>query len=150
MIIKRGTVKREPAPLPDERGSTEKLSDAGRLTQYGAYVITLEPSAKSSNRHWHSGEDEFLYMLEGEATIVENDGAHVLTRGDAACWPAGVANAHHVLNRTTAACSYLIIGTRVTHDVCKYPDLARTLYTEGETWRLVNDVDGAVLKSGQV
>jgi uncharacterized cupin superfamily protein len=148
MIIRRGTVAKDPAPLPAERGTTEKISDAGGITQYGVYVVTLEPGAKSANRHWHSAEDETMFVIAGECTVIENDGAHVLVAGDAACWPAGIANAHHVLNQSSAPCSYLIVGTRVTHDVCKYPDLARTLYTEGDTWRLVNDVDGAVIKSG--
>ena len=81
--------------------------------------------------------------------MIEEDGAHLLLPGDAACWPAGTANAHHVLNRSTAPCTYLIVGTRVTHDVCHYPDIGRVLHTEGETWRIVG-TDGTVLKSGKV
>src|SRR5712664_4262100 len=123
-----------------EYGASEWLrySDAGGLTQYGAYVVTLQPGSRSSNRHWHEKEDEFLYVLAGEATVIEEDGAHLLHPGDAACWPSGVANAHHVVNRSGAPCSYLIVGTRVTHDVCHYPDIGRVLHTEGETWRIVD------------
>lgn len=127
---------------------TAGFSDAGGLTQFGGYVQTLQPGARSSNRHWHEKEDEFLYVLVGEVTVTENDGEHVLHPGDAACWPAGVPNAHHVSNRSDAPCSYLIVGTRLTQDVCHYPDLGRTLYSEGETWRLV-DADGQVVKTGR-
>lgn len=127
---------------------TTRVSDAGGLTQFGGYVQTLQPGARTSNRHWHEKEDEFLYVLSGEVTVTENDGAHVLQAGDAACWPAGVANAHHVTNQSAAPCSFLIVGTRLTHDVCHYPDLGRTLYSEGETWRLV-EADGTVVKSGR-
>ncbi len=127
---------------------TAKFSDAGGITQFGGFVQTLQPGARSSNRHWHEKEDEFLYVLSGEVTVTENDGEHVLHPGDAACWPAGVPNAHHVTNRSDAPCTYLIVGTRLTQDVCHYPDLGRTLYSEGETWRLV-EADGSVAKTGR-
>ena len=123
------------------------MSEAGGLTQFGAHVETLQPGSRSSERHWHEQEDEFLHVLSGEATVVENDGEHALRPGDSACWPAGTANAHQVVNRSGAPCTYLIVGTRVSHDVCRYPDLGRTLYTEGETWRLV-DAKGALIRSG--
>ena len=89
-----------------------------------------------------------LYVLAGEVTIVENDGEHALGPGDGACWPAGVPNAHCAVNRSNAPCTYLILGTRPTHDVCHYPDAGRTLHTEGETWRLVGS-DGTLIKSGK-
>ena len=128
---------------------TASFSDSSGITQYGAYLQTLQPGARTSTRHWHEQEDEFLYVLSGRVTVVENDGPHVLEPGDAACWPAGVPNAHHVLNESAEPCSYLIVGTRVTHDVCHYPDVGKTLYTEGDVWR-VEDASGTVLKSGRV
>jgi len=127
--------------------SSARLSDDGGLTQFGAYIETLEPGSRSSDRHWHEREDEFLHMLSGTATLVENDGEHVLQPGDTACWPAGVANAHHIINRSNSSCSYLIVGTRVTQDVCHYPDSGKTLHTEGKSWRL-EDAAGEVIKSG--
>jgi uncharacterized cupin superfamily protein len=126
---------------------TVALADAGGLSQYGAYVQTLHPGARSSNNHWHENEDEFLYVLAGSLTITEGAEAHVLHAGDAACWPAGVPNAHHVSNQSDAACSYLIVGTRATKDICHYPDTGRTLHTEGKNWRLL-EADGKLFKSG--
>ena len=89
MIIRKG---QPPVFRPDEEnaryyGPSEvlPLSDVGGLTQFGARVHTLQPGTRSSDRHWHEGQDEFLYVLSGEATVVENDGAHVLHQGDAAC-----------------------------------------------------------------
>ena len=152
MIIRKASV---PAIHEDGRGPAKgpfeslRYSDAGGITQYGVYVETLQPGSSSSNRHWHEKEDEFLYVLSGEVTVLENDGAHVLVAGDAAAWPANVANAHTVENRSPAPCTYLIMGTRVTHDVCHYPDIGRKLFTEGDTWRLVDD-DGNIIKSGRV
>jgi hypothetical protein len=95
MIVRRGQVRDEQGSegRAAEYGAFECLrySDAGGLTQYGAYVETLMPGSRSSERHWHEKEDELLYVISGEATVVEDDGAHVLHPGDAACWPAGVA-----------------------------------------------------------
>ena len=87
-------------------------------------------------------------MLEGEATVVEEDGAHVIGPGDAAAWPAAMANGHQVVNRSDAPCSFLIVGTRQTQDVIHYPDLGRTLHIDGPTWRVV-DRDGEVLREGR-
>ena len=129
---------------------TLRLSDAGGLTQLGAYLVTLAPGARSSDRHWHEQEDEWLYLLTGEATVVENDGAHVIGPGDTCCWKAGDANGHSVENRSDAPCTFIIVGTRPEHDVCHYPDLGRTLYTEGRDWRLVDDASGTVLKHGRI
>jgi len=149
VIIRKGQSEAE-RQTSDAFGTseTQRTSDTGGLTQFGAFVQELMPGARSSNRHWHEKEDEFLYVLSGEVTITENDGAHALRPGDAACWPAGMPNAHHVSNQSSEPCSYLIVGTRLTHDVCHYPDSGRTLYSEGSTWRLLES-DGTLFKSGR-
>jgi len=123
-------------------------SDDGGLSQFGAYVDTLEPGAQSSDKHWHENEDEFLYVLAGEVTVIEDEVESVLHPGDAACWPAGKSIAHTVANQTSAPCSYLMVGTRVTQDACHYPESGQTLYTEGEQWR-IESPEGKVLKSGR-
>jgi len=148
MIIKKSQVpvervERESFGVAD----TVRLSDAGGLSQYGAYVQTLHPGARSSNNHWHENEDEFLYVLSGEVTVTEEGHAEVLKPGDAACWPAGVPRAHHVSNQSSEPSSYLIVGTRVERDVCHYPETGRTLHRVGKDWQLL-DADGQVFKSG--
>src|SRR5689334_21264810 len=105
-------------------------SDAGGLTQYGVYVETLKPGTVASDQHWHEKEDEFLYVLAGELTVVEDGTEALLHPGDAACWPAGKPVAHTVANRSAASCTYLVVGTRVTNDVCHYPQSGRVLHTE--------------------
>ncbi len=150
MIIRKGQARSKTrADATLGAMTTESFSDTAGVKQYGAYLQTLQPGAKSSTRHWHEKEDEFLFVVSGQVTIVENDGAHILEPGDAACWPAGVPNAHHILNESATPCSYVIVGTRLTHDVCHYPDVGKTLYTEGEVWR-VEDTNGQVLRSGRV
>lgn len=150
MIIRQQAVKTEQNPEsithfgPYE---SKRFSDSGGLTQFGTFVMTLQPGSRSSNRHWHENEDEFMYVLSGEVTVVENDGAHVLAPGDAACWPAGTANGHQVVNRSDAPCSFLVAGTRLKQDIVHYPDLARTLYYGDGRWRLEN-ADGSIYKQG--
>ncbi len=149
MIIRKGQARSQKKDEPNVGAmETASFSDTAGIKQYGAYLQTLQPGARSSTRHWHENEDEFLFVVSGQVTVVENDGPHKLEPGDAACWPAGVANAHHVLNESGQPCSYLIVGTRLTMDVCHYPDVGKTLYSEGENWR-VEGPDGQVLRSGK-
>ncbi len=152
MIIRKGALRSDQGTegRGERLGAFESLrySDVGGLTQFGAYVETLQPGSRSSDRHWHEKEAEFLYMLSGVATVIEEDGDHLLHPGDAACWPAGEANAHQVVNHSSAPCTYLIFGTRATHDICHYPDVGKIQYTEGDTWRL-HRTDGKLIKSGK-
>ena len=126
-IIRKGTAKTD-APTAEQAAalghfSAELLSDTGGLTQFGAFTETLAPGSSSSHRHWHENEDEFLYMLDGHATLIEDDGPEPLRPGDAACWKAGVPNGHHVVNRSDAPCTYLVIGTRAENDRVHYSDI---------------------------
>ncbi|MES2844939.1 MAG: cupin domain-containing protein [Pseudomonadota bacterium] len=142
----------DPATAPTlDRGGvrTLHLSDAGGLTQFGAYRETLSPGAVSSDRHWHTSEDEFLFVLDGTATVIDDDGAHVLTRGDAVCWRHGDPYAHHVQNLSNAAVTYLIVGTRVAGDICHYPDSGRRQVNGATDWQVL-DAGGAVLRGGDL
>jgi uncharacterized cupin superfamily protein len=142
-----------PADAPRDEGDggglLVYLSEAGGLTQFGAYADTLAPGAVTGERHWHSAEDEFLYVLDGTATVIDDDGAHDLVPGDAAVWRAGVANAHCVQNRTETLCTYLIVGTRIARDICTYPESGRRQVNHDTTWDLL-DADGKRIKGGDL
>ncbi len=147
MILGRGTVPSVPVMGSAPRHEAH-VSDLGGITRFGAHLVILHPGEKSSDRHWHANEDEFLYMLSGQGVVVEDDGEHPVSPGDIACWPAGVANAHHVVNRSDAPLTYLIVGDRCgTTDTVRYPDSGRTLYHQPPRWQLVAD-DGTVLNEG--
>jgi uncharacterized cupin superfamily protein len=137
---------------PDEiisgRGVTRHLGGAGGLTRFAVRHQTLEPGARTSDRHWHEEEDELLYVLSGEVTVVENDGPHRLGPGDFCCWPAGIDNAHSVENRSDAPCSVLVMGSRPESDVCHYPDHGRRLETRGKAFRIVEVATGRVVEEG--
>lgn len=126
---------------------TLHLSVAGGLTQFGAYIDTLQPGVWSSNRHWHEAEDEFVYVLEGTVTLRDDHGLTDLAPGDAIAWRHGDPNAHHLTNRSQAPCRYLIVGSRVANDICHYPDDGRKLVNGATEWQMFA-ADGSVLRQG--
>jgi uncharacterized cupin superfamily protein len=93
------------------------------LTQFGVNVVILDPGAQTSLRHWHEAEDEFVYVLEGSATLLDDNGAHELGPGGFAGFPAGIANAHHFVNRSPAPVKLLVVGSRRPGgETIHYPD----------------------------
>jgi uncharacterized cupin superfamily protein len=100
----------------------KKLGDAAGLTQFGVNLTRLKPGAASSHRHWHENEDEFVFILEGEAMLVEDGSETRLVAGDAAAFKAGVAIGHHIVNRSARDVAYLEIGARSTNDDVTYTD----------------------------
>lgn len=93
------------------------------MTAFGVNLVRLPPGGLSSQRHWHSHEDEFVCVLEGELTLVTDAGEEVLTPGMVAGFKAGVANGHHMINKGAAWAVYLEVGSRSDDDECHYPDI---------------------------
>jgi len=115
-----------PAPFhePCMNRVRKRLGDAGGLTQFGVNLLTLSPGAWSSQRHWHSAEDEFVYVLSGEVVLATDAGEEVLRAGDCAAFPKGDGNGHHLMNRSQAPAILLEVGTRAGEaDFCRYPDI---------------------------
>ena len=113
----------EPHAREMSRRWKQKLGDLAGLTQFGVNLITLEPGGKSSLRHWHVNEDEFLFVTEGEFVLVEDSGEAVMRPGDMAAFKAGVANGHHLLNRSDAPASFIVVGTRSPDETAGYSDV---------------------------
>lgn len=99
------------------------LGDAAGLTQFGVNLTRMKPGAASSQRHWHETEDEFVYVLEGEVTLVEDGGETLLRAGDCAGWKAGVPNGHCLINKSAADVVFLEVGTRAPVDRFHYSDI---------------------------
>lgn len=128
----------DPQTVPPRRGSSypalfraqvegrEKraLGDATGLSQFGVNLVELPPGCWSAQRHWHTHEDEFVYVLDGELTLVTDAGEQVLRAGMAAGFPAGKPDGHHLINRTGRTAVYLEVGTRHEDvDEVDYPDI---------------------------
>jgi uncharacterized cupin superfamily protein len=114
-----------PAQFAENCKTREKrsLGDQFRLTQFGVNLTTLPPGCWSSLRHWHRNEDEFIYVLEGEITLIDEQGEHVLRPGMCAGFKAGVQNGHHLVNRSDRIVHYLEVGTRMADEDVVYSDI---------------------------
>ena len=122
-----------PAPFAAPIAGREKraLGDPFGLTQFGVNLTTLAPGSWSSQRHWHANEDELIYVLEGEVTLVTDAGEFVLRPGMAAGFPAGNPDGHHLINRSKSPVRLLEIGTRAPTEEAQYSDIDMTGRKEG-------------------
>jgi len=124
--IPRESGSNYPPPFDERpRGQVwQRLGNAAGLTQFGVNLTRLAPGVWSSQRHWHSHEDELVFVLEGEVTLVTDAGEELLRAGDAAAFKAGDPDGHHLVNNSGRDAVVLEIGTRdPEHDRCVYPDI---------------------------
>ncbi len=114
-----------PSPFNREIGERirQRLGDAGGLTQFGVNLNQLQPGTWSAQRHWHSAEDEFVYIISGEVVLVTDSGDQVMRAGDCAAFPANAPNGHQLINRSESVAVCLEVGSRVADDRVVYPDI---------------------------
>lgn len=101
----------------------QRLGDAGGLTQFGVNLMRLPPGGWSSQRHWHSHEDEFVYVLEGEVVLVEDGGETLLRAGECAAFAKNSGDGHHMINRGDVDAVYLEVGARHRDDITTCSDI---------------------------
>ena len=118
-----GTFYPPPYDQPCRARDRRRLGDQAGLTQFGVNLLRLKPGVWSSQRHWHTGCDEFVYVLEGEVVLASNAGEEILKAGDCAGFKAGDEDGHHFQNRSDADALLLEVGTRVAGDSAHYPDI---------------------------
>ena len=119
------------------------LGDLFGLDQFGVNLTELAPGAYSALRHWHSHEDELVYVLEGEITLITDAGEEVLRPGDVVGFKAGVADGHHLVNRTERPVRYLEVGSRrIEVDRVVYPDDDLAVQPDGTGKRRMTRKDG--------
>ena len=141
---RKGSGYPQPFAAPCADRIRQRLGDAGGLGDFGVNLMRLPPGGWSSQRHWHSHEDEFVYVLEGEVTLIEDNGETPLRAGDCAAFPAGSTDGHHFINRSAAPARFLVIGTKAPREVATYSDVdmkieieagrARFAYKDGSDW----------------
>lgn len=142
--VKTGSIYPEPYAAMMAGRSSLRLGQAGGLTQFGVNLVRLEPGALSSLRHWHLHEDEFVMVLTGTCTLVQDAGETEMGPGDCAAFPAGVADGHHFINRSAAPATFLVVGTKAPRETATYSDVdlkvemesgtARFTYKDGTDW----------------
>ena len=139
-----------PAPFDADCAKREKrvLGDPTGITRYGVNLVRLPPGNASAQRHWHTLEEEFVYILEGEVELVTDAGAQTLKAGMAAGFPAGQPDGHHLVNRSSRDVLFLEVGDRRGDDVCEYPDIdLRLIPVDGD--RVFVHLDGRPWKPGE-
>ena len=132
--VRRGAGYPAPFDKPCLDRWRTRLGLTAGLTQFGVNKLTLAPGVWSSQRHWHTHEDEFVYVLEGEVVLVTNAGEETLVAGDSAGFRAGDADGHHLQNRSNRVAIVLEVGTRTEGvDVVEYPDIDLRAVPDGYT-----------------
>ena len=119
----KGTLYPPPFDEPCLKRSRIKLGDAAGLSQFGVNLCTLPPGTWSSQRHWHTLEDELIYVISGEVVLVTDSGEEILKAGDSAGFKAGVRDGHTFQNRSSADAVIMEIGTRLDEDAAYYSDI---------------------------
>jgi uncharacterized cupin superfamily protein len=100
-----------------------RLAKAVGVEQFGVNHVRLEPGAMSALRHWHEAEDELVYVIEGQVTLIDDDGEHVMEAGCVAGFPANCTNAHHIANRSQREATIIVVGSRRPgQETVHYPD----------------------------
>ncbi len=121
--VRSGTYYPPPFDQPCRARERKRLGDAAGLSQFGSHQLRLQPGAWSSQRHWHTKSDEFVYVISGEVVLVTDGGEETLCAGDCAGFKAGDSNGHHFQNRSEEDAILLEMGSRIEGDGAFYPDI---------------------------
>jgi uncharacterized cupin superfamily protein len=121
--VKTGSIYPDPYARQMVGRSSIRVGDAGGLTQFGANIVILEPNAKSSLRHWHLNEDEFVIVSQGEVVLIDDHGETPMVVGECATFPAGDQNGHHFVNRSKVEARFLVVGTKAQTEIATYSDI---------------------------
>ena len=105
--------------------SWRALSDFSGGSHLGFILEELAPGVQTNQRHYHLLEEEHVFILDGELTLLLGEKRYPMKAGDYVCFPAGQAVGHSLLNESAAVCRYILVGERDPHDVCVYPDSGR-------------------------
>lgn len=142
--VHTGSIYPEPYHSMMAGRSVCRLGDLAGLTQFGVNIVTLEPGALASLRHWHASEDEFAMVLEGEMVLIEDGGETPMRPGDCAAWTAGAPNGHRFVNRIDRPARFLVVGTRSKDELVTYSDVdmkirrgaagVEVMYHDGSAW----------------
>lgn len=137
-----------PAPYAGDVAAriVTKLGDAGGLTDFGVNIVELPPGTKSSMRHWHTDEDEFVMILTGVCDLVDDHGTQRLGPMDCASFPKNDGNGHHLINSSEASVTFLVVGTHSPKDTVYYSDIDMVAQCAGSNTRFETR-DGAPLES---
>jgi uncharacterized cupin superfamily protein len=99
------------------------LGNALGLTRIGINHTILPPGKESSMRHWHSHEEEFIFVLSGVVVLRTDAGEQLLEAGMCCGFPPGTTDGHQLVNRGNAPAIYLEVSNRDPADSAEYSDV---------------------------
>ena len=130
----KGTGYPSPHDAPCVNRERMRLGDVAGLTQFGANLLRLAPGVWSSQRHWHTAEDEFVFVVDGEVTLVTDAGEEILRAGDSAGFKANEPDGHHLINRSQRDALVLEVGSRDSRDSTFYSDIDMKIEPGSDTY----------------
>lgn len=123
---------------PNAQRLNKSLGDLTGITGFGFHLIEIQPGRESTELHKHYHEDECVYILEGQALATLDDETFAVKAGDFIGYRAG-GKAHKLLNHGDTVLKCIVVGQRLDHDVCDYPQLKKRIYrNKGLKWNLVD------------
>ena len=132
VTVRLGTTYPPPFQEICENREKQALGDALGLTQFGVNLVRLAPGAASAQRHWHTREDEFVYVLDGELALLTDAGEQLLGAGTAAGFAGAKHDGHQLINRGSVTATYLEVGSRIPGEEVHYPDIDLHLVRKAE------------------
>jgi uncharacterized cupin superfamily protein len=148
LTARTGSIYPAPHDAEMEGRSSLRVGDAGGLTQFGANIVILAPGAKSSLRHWHERQDEFVMVTQGTCTLVDDHGETPMSVGDCATFKAGDPNGHCFINKTDDEARFLVIGTRTETETGWYSDIDLKISVDATGFTFTRK-DGTPLKGDE-
>jgi uncharacterized cupin superfamily protein len=131
VVTRKGSTYPPPFSEFAKNRTKQALGITGGLTEFGVNLTTLPPGEWSSQRHWHTASDEFVFVLEGELVLITDEGESLVGAGESAAFPLGAENGHHFVNKSTRNAVYLEVGTRHRDDRVEYPDIDMVATAQG-------------------
>lgn len=140
--IKGQTIYPEPFARVVAGRTKRKLGDVFGLKNFGVNLTHLEPGAASALLHAHTVQDEFVFIIEGNATVVIGEQQYEVSAGECVGFKAG-SQAHQIVNRSNETVTYIEIGDRLRDDEVVYPNDDIAVRSDANSGWVVTRKDGS-------
>lgn len=123
----------------------QKVGDAANLKQFGVNKVVLPPGEKTSIRHWHDNQDEFIIILSGQVSLIDDSGEHLMKSGDVAGFKSGDRNGHHFCNKSNENVILFEIGSRIENEIVCYSDFDLMVKIDKEGKAIYSTKEGKII-----
>ena len=103
----------------------KELGAAVDADDLGCSLYEMPPGTRAWPYHYHTANEEAIYVLAGEGLLRAEDGEHDLRAGDFVTLPADESGGHRVVNDGDDTLRYLMVSTMNEPDVTIYPEMEK-------------------------